>query len=402
MRLLNVTTMKLEDHDPERTVYATLSHTWDKDEVLFPDIMDPARLKQLKSEQTLGYQKVAGACELASQGGFTYIWIDTCCIDKSSSAELSEAINSMFKWYQTSTVCYTYLSDVDILPDGTPRGFSESRWFTRGWTLQELLGPDQLWFIDRNWQVIGDRSSLTTAINGITGISKRYLDSKIRDGVAINLWLPGETVATRMGWASRRNTTRTEDMAYCLMGIFDINMPLLYGEGSKAFGRLQEEILKVSADTSILAWRGVFDRRSSKPRWPYLAESPVHFNSGAYDDHQNETPAGTTITALGLQVRLFMCPCSCIISYGETGSRTVSYASLAVLGCSSTSDPFARLAIVLRQTESASNSFERMYEYALLLLKPDRCEVLLHPDWHVFADHTTSKPFAVATCRLCI
>jgi len=171
-------------------------------------------------------------------------WIDTCCIDKTSSAELSEAINSMYRWYQRSQVCYAYLVDV---PDATADHsrpdslFQQSKWFTRGWTLQELLAPTFVEFYDQNWIEIGTKSSMRTLVQKITNIS-----------ILVNI--DEACVAEKLSWASTRVTTRIEDLAYCLMGLFDINMPLLYGEGHNAFLRLQLEIWNRTNDESIFAW----------------------------------------------------------------------------------------------------------------------------------------------------
>lgn len=188
-------------------------------------------------------------CHRALQDGFQYVWIDTCCIDKSSSAELSEAINSMFRWYQESKICYAFLSDV---ADGRTL-FHESRWFSRGWTLQELIAPKRVVFLNQNWEPLGDREELADEITVATGIERHILarpDCNVQD------MLRSFSVAQRMRWASKRVTTRAEDIAYCLMGLFDVNMPPLYGEGAyKAFERLQEAIISETADHSILAFR---------------------------------------------------------------------------------------------------------------------------------------------------
>lgn len=175
---------------------------------------------------------------------------DRCCIDKTSSAELSEAINSMFRWYERARVCYAYLSDVsgDANLRVDVREFVESRWFTRGWTLQELVAPKSVLFYSkrgRGWHFLGSKEDLCDHISNITGI-----DTDTLYGAGLEL----ASVARKMSWASQRETTRIEDTAYCLLGIFDVNMPLLYGEGEKAFLRLQEEILRSSYDYSLFAW----------------------------------------------------------------------------------------------------------------------------------------------------
>jgi len=244
MRLLNVETRVIEEFISEIPKYAALSHTWEKEEVTFHEYQSGSY------KHLAGFSKIDNCCRIAMDMGLKYVWIDTCCIDKSSSAELQEAINSMFKWYRDSSICIAYLSDVPTNenPYEPHPLFAGSRWFKRGWTLQELLAPDNLVFFDKDWNVISSKNpdKIMYCVERITGIDLRLL------------YFPHEifetSVATRMSWASGRSTTRQEDMAYCLLGLFDVNMPLLYGEGNKAFARLQEEILKKSDDETIFAW----------------------------------------------------------------------------------------------------------------------------------------------------
>jgi hypothetical protein len=187
----------------------------------------------------LGWRRMY--CFLVFRHFLTYT---SCCIDKTSSAELSEAINSMFRWYSRSKVCYAYLTDVSY--DGFDDSLPKSRWFTRGWTLQELLAPSSVVFYSAEWTRIGDSEVLISVLRNVTRIDEGILSrTKSLDWVS---------VAEKMSWAATRETTRVEDMAYCLLGIFDINMPLLYGEGGRAFQRLQEEILRNSQDQSLFAW----------------------------------------------------------------------------------------------------------------------------------------------------
>ncbi|KAH6616409.1 heterokaryon incompatibility protein-domain-containing protein, partial [Boeremia exigua] len=220
MRLLNARTIELESFIGDYPSYAILSHCWGEDEVLFTDLLD---LTEAKKKQ--GFSKVEKTCEQAVKDGFDYVWIDTCCIDKSSSAELSEAINSMFAWYRNSDKCYAYLADVDGLGE-----FAHSKWFTRAWTLQELLAPSHLQnggksgmdFFSRQWVKLGSKSDLSTRIRDVCGIEKAYLEGQ-------NIY--SASISMRMSWAAERQATRSEDIAYSLLGMFDVNMPLLYGEG---------------------------------------------------------------------------------------------------------------------------------------------------------------------------
>jgi len=269
MRLLNSITLQMEefisDSIPE---YAILSHTWGEEEVSFRDIqgVDAAKMK--------GFTKLQNCCALVARDSFNYVWIDTCCIDKSSSAELSEAINSMYKWYKNAKTCYAHLEDVVVPADVSDLEVLEllrpSRWFTRGWTLQELIAPSTVKFYDKTWNNIGSKKSLQKVLCDITGIDIRVLGGD--EPWACN-------VAQRMSWASDRTTTRVEDIAYCLMGLFHVNMPLLYGEGgSKAFSRLQEEIIKGTEDHSLFTWFA----KDAQPRLTcrgLLASSPQEFGN---------------------------------------------------------------------------------------------------------------------------
>ncbi|RDX46388.1 HET-domain-containing protein [Lentinus brumalis] len=217
----------------DRPRYAILSHVWNVEgEQSYSSTREIQRSvhQQSQMDQLVSYayrmsEKIRRACAVARAHGYRYIWVDSCCIDKTSSAELSEAINSMFTWYRNASVCYAFLPDVrsNQSPRAHNSDFRESRWFTRGWTLQELLAPEAVVFLSHDWQVIGTKSSLASLIALVTTIPTSVLlcTASLRDF----------SVARRMSWASKRSTTRVEDEAYSLLGIFDINMPTLYGEG---------------------------------------------------------------------------------------------------------------------------------------------------------------------------
>lgn len=193
---------------------------------------------------------------------------DQCCIDKTSSAELSEAINSMFRWYKDALVCFAYLCDLQTAQQpGALEGFQDCRWFTRGWTLQELIAPAVVLFFDQGWNLRGSKSELMGEIEAITGIEAWVLVASTA--------VSEVPLAKRMYWAAKRQTTRVEDVAYCLLGIFDVNMPMIYGEGSKAFIRLQEEILKKTTELSLFAW----EAPASGDFRGILAESPSDFQT---------------------------------------------------------------------------------------------------------------------------
>jgi len=222
----------VEDNIPP---YAILSHTWgaNDEEVTFKDLVEGT------GKSKAGYTKIRFCGEQAASNRLQYFWVDTCCIDKSSSAELQEAITSMFQWYHNAANCYVYLSDVSIDNYSTNNysAFRKSRWFTRGWTLQELIAPRTVEFFSQERQRIGDRKSLERQVHEITGIPIRALRGSP---------LAGFSIDERMSWAAERKTKRKEDKAYSLLGIFNIFMPLIYGEGDNAFTRLKEEIEKGS------------------------------------------------------------------------------------------------------------------------------------------------------------
>lgn len=251
MRLINTTTLDLEEFiGPRPPRYVILSHTWGDEEVSLQDWYnrrDPSSAISSKK----GYAKILDCCRTAREDGCRYLWIDTCCIDKTSSAELTESINSMFRWYSQAEVCYAYLIDFDASASTFYRGAKDSLWFRRGWTLQELIAPVAVRFYDVNWQFRGTRDEHNKELEAITGIDSPVLVAPGRPGYVA----PYEySVADRMSWAASRQTTRTEDTAYCLLGLFDVSLPLIYGEGTGAFRRLQEAIMKSNNDLSILAW----------------------------------------------------------------------------------------------------------------------------------------------------
>ncbi|KAI1791176.1 HET-domain-containing protein [Ganoderma leucocontextum] len=231
--------------------YAILSHVWDPREVTFHDFQKVREIRA-KSPAAISRQfassKIEQSCILAERHGYKWIWIDTCCIDKRSSAELSEEINRMFEYYSCAEVCYAYLKDVPSDDDlqSANSAFRRSRWHTRGWTLQELIAPPFLVFLSADWSVLATRGDLAPLVEEVTRVSAAVLRFEIP--------LDEVSVARRMSWAATRQTTRIEDEAYCLMGIFRINIVAMYGEGRLAFRRLQEELMKQTMDTSLFAW----------------------------------------------------------------------------------------------------------------------------------------------------
>lgn len=291
--------------------YAILSHRWSDvpdDEVLFADVQNGT------SESKPAFSKVKKAMNQAKLHGYGFLWIDTCCIDKNSSVELSEAINSMYSYYEHAGICYAFLSDVS----GTDmhKEFESSKWWERGWTLQELLAPSDVEFFSKNWARLGSKKQLHPLISQKTGIDGEYLFGArpVQDA----------SIAKRMSWAASRKTTREEDLAYCLIGIFNVNMFMLYGEGGKrAFVRLQEEIMRSSEDQSLFAWISAGSAEDKLDDYHgLLADSPKDFkltgNTIPYGASLVHTPS--TMTARGLHITLPLT---------QKGDQT----SIAVLQC---------------------------------------------------------------------
>ena len=283
----------------EQVDYAILSHRWGhaKDEVSYIDMQNGL------ARQKKAFQKVEACCWQVLQDGFEYVWIDTCCIDKSSSAELSEAINSMYEYYKRSSICYAYLEDVDSGEDiwSDDSTFRSSQWFTRGWTLQEMVAPSNVTFFAKDWNVVGQKRTLSKLLYEITNVMEDVLLHREDLGDVC--------VSQKMYWASNRRTTRIEDRAYSLIGFFNLSLPIIYGEGKRAFKRLQEEIIRTYFDHTIFAWE------LKNACSGLLADSPdafaesanvkllplLYYNKlfGLKDENYNYT-----VTNLGLEIQL--------------------------------------------------------------------------------------------------
>lgn len=344
MRLLNTRTRQLESFLGKAPRYAILSHTWEEEEVTFEDMKPGGRARELK-----GYPKLKGATKLARGEGFNWIWIDACCIDKSSSAELSEAINSMFQWYKNSAICYAYLADVPGPDDPGSTKLEDSKWFTRGWTLQELIAPAEVVFFGRAWNHLGTRASLARLIYNATKIPADVLEGETA--------ISDVSAAAKFSWASTRTTTRPEDVAYSLLGLFNVNMPLLYGEGEdKAFLRLQAEFLKFSDDETIFAWQLGDAPPTSAPYCGMLAATPKHFRqSGDFVKPRFKAHIGnhpTEVTNRGLRIELTLIPLA--------GDRSQSI-FLAVLHCVRWSDYVGCfVAIIIQRLSEVEKQYARI------------------------------------------
>ncbi|KAI0546331.1 heterokaryon incompatibility protein-domain-containing protein [Xylaria curta] len=298
MRFLNTTTFELENRPQggiHRDEYAILSHRWLDEEVIFQDLGNYTADLRSGTRSLPQVEKIRGACAVAQAKGIKLLWMDTCCIDKTDSREYSEAINSMFSWYRNAKLCITILQDVRRQDGATgkeafrsveggsdEKGYLPSNWFSRGWTLQELLAPREMEIYDMDWQYIGTKRQFAGAFSDITRIDSRYITGE-KD-------LSEASIAMKMSWLYRRETKYPEDMAYCTLGIFNVNMPLVYGEGgSRAFRRLQETILESPfMEESLFAWRmpdihagqecDVVTTGWQPGHWGLLAGSPQWFS----------------------------------------------------------------------------------------------------------------------------
>ena len=251
--------------------YAMFSHRWEMVEPLYKDV-DGSDVFSLP--ESPGTSKLQHFCRHARARGFRWAWSDTCCIDKNSTSELQKAIISMFNWYRNSALTIIYLGDVS---DNSIEALRKSIWFLRGWTLQELIAPHRLLFFQSDWTLLitsvdlpidNYKASptfrkLITEITGIDDAALTHFDPSSRN----------PTIRQRMSWAARRKTTEIEDVAYCLMGIFDVHFPVMYGEGESAFYRLQIEIMATSDDPSLFDWTGKPGTLNS-----LLAASPACFD----------------------------------------------------------------------------------------------------------------------------
>ena len=289
MRLLNIKTCELEEFKEGPKLRdaldkcAIVSHRWGNNELSFQkyekqmknsnyrdhQFDNPGDTPPSSKAESEGFLKTARARLKAQQqeptqpqNNLKYIWMDTCCINKEEEGELAEAIVLMFHWYSSAKVCYAYLPDVSAVKkefqepgkdEGTkgavkPRigCFECSDWFTRGWTLQELLAPTKMYFFDRYWRFLGTKATLSAQIQRVTGIEAQYLNGDVSRAC----------VAVKMSWLARRQTTKIEDMAYCMFGLFGINTFIRYGEREGAFLRLGQELIKQKPyDESIFAWK---------------------------------------------------------------------------------------------------------------------------------------------------
>lgn len=272
MRLLNVTTLTFaEFHSPDIPKYAIASHRWSAG--------TEATLKSIQEKtdtQSFGYKKVKGFADYMKSNiaDLQWLWIDTCCIDQKSSAELQEAINSMFRWYRDAEVCLAFLYDVSTGDDLS--GFERSNWFERGWTLQELLAPSTVIFLAKEWQLIGHKGRGDCGRSGILMQTGKLLDERVASITRIpeailhdyseshNLSPEG-----KLEWAKHRQTTREEDQSYCLLGILGVSMNIRYGDGGE---QTRNRLLKKlrPQTNNVVSHNSASDTKSLLPLLPML------------------------------------------------------------------------------------------------------------------------------------
>ncbi len=267
--LLNTARAELSYFESLVHPYAAFSHVWNNTGVMSFQEVEKLRNECAETGATprdLVSSTLQCACMLAESDGYEWIWMDCCCIDRSSSAELSETINRMYDIYAGAAVCYAYMQDVSTMGGGTySRGevnydidsplsfqssFAQSTWHRCVWSLQALLAPRLVVFVSNTWNVLGTKVDYATALETISGIPASVLRSERP--------LSDICVGRRLSWAGKRRATRVEDEAYCLLGIMGVTMPIIYGEGRRAFMRLQEAIMMRSPDTTLFAWGNVY------------------------------------------------------------------------------------------------------------------------------------------------
>ncbi|KAG1904146.1 uncharacterized protein F5891DRAFT_1140549 [Suillus fuscotomentosus] len=237
--------------------YGMLSHRWGSGEVRLQDIRQG---ESIYTSRYSGLSKLQNFYRITKSQQLRWAWCDTCCIDLTNSVELQEAINSMFRWYRGSALTIIYLSDIS---NSTLDALMRSLWLTRGWTLQELLAPRVILFYRRDWTLFAPEESLKNSEVGPNHKNSDHICRILDEATGVDVvnlrdFKPGPTCSRlKLHWASRRSTTKVEDIAYSLFGIFDVQLPILYGEQEdKALGRLIQEIICRTGDVSVLDWVG--------------------------------------------------------------------------------------------------------------------------------------------------
>ena len=333
--------------DEKLPPYVIVSHRWEGDEITYQDLESNGFFRKR------GFQKIKESCRIALEADCSWIWLDTCCIDKRNSTELNEAINAMYEWYQKASFCIAYLFDHEY----GVNDLSESTWFKRCWTLQELIAPRYVEFYDRKWKNIGSKAQRRDELAAITRIDKQTLsgaDPKER------------SIAQRMSWAAGRKASRIEDEAYSLLGLFGLSMPTLYGSGNRAFQSLQEELLQRNAtdDQSIFAWDHQTLEEGQRGHYGLLAKSAAAFASCQSTRNTASSVRSASLVAGGVELDVLTIPYSVGIY-------------LCALDCTST-DRSERDAILLEQLDD-KNHYARVISESTAVLSVSLRNLEDHP-----------------------
>jgi tetratricopeptide (TPR) repeat protein len=370
--------------------YAILSHRWSDSEVLIEDISDGNYKKREE-----GSKKLRFCADRAAQDGLRYFWIDTCCIDRWDNNERSKAISSMFQWYRNAERCYVFLSDVLLsATTETPQrsdweaSFCVSAWFSRGWTLQELIAPVCVDFYSREGQRIGDKASLDRLLHGITGIPLPALR---------NCPLDQFSASERMRWAEKRITTEEEDIVYCLLGVLGVSMPTTYGEGKEsAWRRLQAEVEGAGSAPSMVPFS---QNQSFVGREPQLVEleAKLFSNEQATTTLAIVGPSGAGKSQLALEIayRTMQNSRSCSVFWmdaSDTDSLYRSYASVAQkLSIPSCGDDQADIKQVMKRCVTAISARQCLLIYDNVegtTARPSGSSAIQAADWAGFLPHS--------------
>ncbi|CAO1597001.1 hypothetical protein XANCAGTX0491_000831 [Xanthoria calcicola] len=347
IRLLHAESLTLQQFkDDDCPPYVILSHRWAEDpsdEVVYDDMANFHELYHSRLwKKARSAAKIVGACQKVLEEEIHYLWVDTVCIKQDNPMELSTAINSMYRLYSNAEVCLAYLSDY---PSAEVQTLCQSDWFNRGWTLQELVAPEVVKFFDKDWGSIGERRQLAEELWHQTRIAKAFL--------VANLSVESASISERMSWMAGRKTSVPEDTAYCLLGIFGVNMPLLYGEGKeRAFLRLQEEIMRYSDDHSLFVWKTEEQHPTGSTVSFYtglLASSPDCFRStgnySRYNVPDDNRPYQMTNKGIAIDLRVL------------DGSSYDAYPRgtfIGILNCYSNGpDGWGRVGVYLRKVEGS-------------------------------------------------
>ena len=231
--------------------YVMFSHKWEDGDPLFQKVMD-ATVYEL--EASYGNIKLQTFCSIVRALGFRWAWSDTCCIDKSDNVVLQESLVAMFAWYRGSSLTIIHLLDVSSLPDGLLDALRESIWNTRVWTYQEYVAAKRVLFYTKDWKPY---LGLTLENHKESPTILREMEMSQVSSEQVAVLQPGlDRIREKLYLASMRETTLVEDIAYSLLGILNASIPIIYGEGTRAVGRLLEYVLTGSGDATILAWTG--------------------------------------------------------------------------------------------------------------------------------------------------